>query len=155
MSLEVMEMPDNLAITRQAMNTPAQRMLDVVGRKMLECPQIECPLKHEFTPGLYIRTIWMPATKEGTLVLSKIHKTEHPYFISKGSASVWIEGQGWKLLRAPFRGITKPGTRRILFIHEDCVWTTIHATNKTNVDEIERDVIFDPDQDVAVEMKGT
>jgi hypothetical protein len=46
---------------------------------------IECPLVHRFTPGMYIREIFMPA---GSLITSKIHKTEHPYTISKGKFAV-------------------------------------------------------------------
>ena len=44
---------------------------------------IKCPSVHRFTQGLYIRETFMPA---GTLLTSKIHKTEHPYTISKGKA---------------------------------------------------------------------
>ena len=85
---------------------------------------INCPLKHLFTKGLYIREIFMPA---GTLITSKIHNTSHPFTISKGSAEVSIDGKDWALLEAPYTGITQIGTRRILNIIEDCVWTTYHS----------------------------
>jgi len=98
----------------------------------------ECPVKHIFTPGLYSRHIFMP---KGSVVMSKIHKTEHPYVISKGRAHVFIEGIGWNVYTAPFIGITKPKTRRVLFIEEDCIWTTFHVTDKTDVGEIEKDII--------------
>lgn len=87
---------------------------------------IECPLVHTFTPGLYIRQIFMPATKEGTLVTSHIHKTCHPYNISDGKVLVDIDGKEWVELQAPFSGITKAGTRRVLYIIENCTWTTYH-----------------------------
>ena len=84
---------------------------------------VECPLVHRFTDGMYIREIFMP---KGSLVTSKIHNTEHPYTISKGFAKVSIDGSEWEDLQAPYTGITKKGTRRVLFIVEDCVWTTYH-----------------------------
>ena len=39
---------------------------------------------------------------------------------------VCIDGGEWVELTAPYTGITKPGTRRVLYILEDCVWTTYH-----------------------------
>lgn len=108
-------------------------------------------LKHHFTPGLYIRTLTMPA---GALILSRTHKTEHPYVVTQGKVSVWIAGTGWVTITAPHFGITKPGTQRILFIHEDCVWTTFHATPLTTpeaiVAEITEPVAIDPEIEAEV-----
>jgi hypothetical protein len=95
---------------------------------------IECPLVHRFTPGMYIREIFMPA---GSLITSKIHKTEHPYTISKGKVAVSIDGKDWEEFEAPYTGITKPGTRRILYIIEDCIWTTYHV-NDDNCEDLEQ-----------------
>lgn len=94
---------------------------------------VECPLKHTFTPGLYIRQIFMP---KDSVITSKIHKTEHPFIVSKGVVSVSIDAGEWQLIEAPYSGITKPGTRRILWVHEDTIWTTIHA-NPDNENEFE------------------
>lgn len=101
---------------------------------MMQHQAVELPLVHRFTPGLYIREIFMPA---GTLLTSKIHKTEHPYTISKGRVRVLTEESGWVELRAPHTGVTKPGTRRVLYILEDTIWTTYHPTTLTDLGEIE------------------
>lgn len=100
--------------------------------------QVECPLVHRFTPGIYVREIFMP---KGALIVSKIHKTEHPFTISKGRVRVLIPGEGVVELSAPYTGVTKPGTRRVLYILEDCVWTTYHPTDKTTPEEVEEDII--------------
>ena len=84
---------------------------------------IDCPLTHKFTEGMYIRQIAMPA---GSLITSKIHKTQHPYTISHGTAAVSIDGKDWCEISAPYTGITEAGTRRVLYIVEDCIWTTYH-----------------------------
>ena len=100
---------------------------------------VECPLKHTFTPGLYIREIFMP---KDSVITSKIHKTEHPFIVSKGVVSVSIDAGEWQLIEAPYSGITKPGTRRILWVHEDTIWTTIHANpDNENENEIEERII--------------
>jgi hypothetical protein len=66
----------------------------------------------------------MPA---GAVLTSRTHKYEHPFVISKGVVSVWSVEEGSVTYRAPHTGITKPGTRRVLVIHEDTIWTTFHV----------------------------
>jgi hypothetical protein len=86
-------------------------------------PQADCPLDHTFTDGLYVRTIFM---KEDNVVVSKIHRTQHPFVISKGAAYVRVNKEEWQLLEAPYLGVTEPNTRRVLIILKDCIWTTFH-----------------------------
>lgn len=114
------------------------QVVDAIEAEFFKLKQIECPVKHRFTPGLYIRETLLPA---GTTLTSKIHNTEHPYVVTEGSIKVWTEETGTVLINAPHHGITKPGTRRILTALTDTVWTTYHPTTKTNVDDIEADIM--------------
>jgi hypothetical protein len=86
---------------------------------------VECPLKHIFTPFLYTRTILMPP---GALITSMVHREEHQYIVSKGTALVRIGDGEWEEISAPYIGITKAGTRRVLYIVSECIWTTVHHT---------------------------
>ena len=95
------------------------------------------PVKHSFADGCYIREIFNPA---GELLVTKIHKKEHPFFLMKGEMSILTE-DGVKHLKAPHQGITKPGTKRIIYAHTDCVFITVHATEETDVSKIEEQVI--------------
>lgn len=94
---------------------------------------IELPLVHRFTDGIYVREIFMP---KGTLLTSKIHKTRHQFMVLKGEVSVLDEQGNEVRITAPHIGITEIGTRRVLFIHEDCIWATVHA-NPDNENEVE------------------
>lgn len=96
-----------------------------------------CPLTHTLADGIYIRQIVMPA---GLLVVSKIHKFSHPFFVLKGIVAVYTE-DGLQIIKAPHSGITKAGTKRVLLTHEETTWTTIHRTDKTDISEIENDII--------------
>jgi hypothetical protein len=96
-----------------------------------------CPLTHIFLDGMYMREIFMP---KGTMIISKIHKKTHPYFVLIGKVSVLTEKEV-VTIQAPFSGVTKAGTKRILYIHEDTTWITIHATNETDLDIIENEII--------------
>ena len=95
--------------------------------------KIDCPLDHTFMPGMYMRTIFMPA---GSKVTSKIHRFKHPFFVLKGKVRVWQDGEGWVLIQAPYSGITLPGTRRVLDVLEDTVWTTVHS-NPDDTEDLE------------------
>src|ERR1700681_2428958 len=79
--------------------------------KLYDYNPVDCPLVHRFVPKLYIREIFMPA---GSMVVSKIHGTEHPYVVSQGCLTVWTEQEGEVFIEAPYTGITLPGTRRVL-----------------------------------------
>tara|TARA_R110000744_G_scaffold368589_1_gene478550 strand:+ start:223 stop:855 length:633 start_codon:yes stop_codon:yes gene_type:complete len=95
------------------------------------------PTKHTFAGGCYIREIFNPA---GILVITKIHKKEHPFFLMKGKMSIFTE-EGIETIEAPYNGITKPGTKRAIYAHEDCVFITVHATDKKTPEEVEEEVI--------------
>ena len=95
----------------------------------------------------------MPA---GSLWTSKIHKTEHPYVVSYGKAAVSIDADEWYEITAPYTGITKPGTRRVLYIIEDCIWTTFHRIDGmksefNDLSEKEIDVIVKGIEDKILE----
>ena len=61
------------------------------------------PVKHTFAGGCYIREIYNPANH---LVITKIHKKEHPFFLMKGSMSILTE-EGIQEIEAPYQGVTK------------------------------------------------
>jgi hypothetical protein len=104
------------------------------------------PVKHSFADGCYIREIFNPA---GELLVTKIHKKEHAFFLMQGEMSILTE-DGIKHLKAPHHGITKPGTKRIIYTHSDCVFVTVHATNETDVAKIEEQVIAKDFQDPLI-----
>jgi hypothetical protein len=99
---------------------------------------IEMPVKHRFTPGMYIREIFMPA---GSILTSKIHKTEHPFVVAMGAALVYSDNDGPQCIEAPHVGVTRTFTRRFIVVLKDTVWITFHPTNLTDVELIEKEII--------------
>jgi len=74
------------------------------------------------------------------LTVTKIHAQTHPFFLLKGTISVLTE-EGVKRFTAPYSGITKAGTKRIIWHHDEVVLTTVHRTEHTDLTKIEDDVI--------------
>lgn len=96
------------------------------------------PLKHTFADGIYVREMSIPA---GHMIVGKIHRHDHLNFISKGRVTVITEQGGVEELTGPCTMISPAGVKRLLFTHEDTVWTVAHVTDKTDLDEIEAEVI--------------
>ncbi len=95
------------------------------------------PLEHFYADGMYIRKIFMPA---GHILTSKIHKKDHPYFVLSGEVDVLTE-EGTVRIKAPYWGITKAGTKRVILTIKSCVWITCHATEEKDLGRIEEEII--------------
>lgn len=100
-------------------------------------PQIELKVFHHFSKGVYARELHIPA---GTVLTGQIHKFENLNILSKGVMQVSTE-DGIITVTAPFTIVSPAGTKRIAHALTDCVWTTIHGTDETNIDEIEKHFI--------------
>ncbi len=110
---------------------------------MKKLPQVEIPVKNYFSDGLYAREITIPA---GVVLVGEIHKFKQLNILSFGEMSVLTEN-GIKRVKAPFTVVSPPGTKRIAYTHTECVWTTIHATDETDVDAIKSKFIAKDEQD--------
>ena len=93
---------------------------------------------HHFTEGCYARELFLA---KGTVVTGKIHKHAHFNVILKGHCTVSTP-YGTSTYTAPAFFTSRPDTKRAVYVHEDTVWITIHPTEKTEVSEVENDVIL-------------
>lgn len=121
-------------MTLPAISSAMRQKIHAIEAMMKLETQVEIPVRHYFSQSVYAREITIP---KGTLVTGKIHKYQQLNILSKGEMSVWIEDGDIKRVKAPFTTVSPPGTKRIAFAHEECVWTTILPTDETNPDKIE------------------
>jgi hypothetical protein len=122
---------------RSVIQSTANEMVEMIKDGRLE--EAVCPVKHRFIKGMYIREILMP---KGTRVIGKIHATEHWNILLTGKVTV-ITAEGEEYIEAPHAFISKAGVQKVVVMHEDCIWQTLHVTDKTDLDEIEKDVIVE------------
>jgi len=99
--------------------------------------QVEIPVTNHFSKGVYAREITIP---QGAFVIGKKHKFQNLNILSKGEISL-ISIDGAIRVKAPYTVVSSPGVQRLAYAHEDCVWTTIHGTDETDVDKIEEEFI--------------
>ena len=102
-------------------------LLEKLEAILLCMPQVPHEMRHSFAPGIYAREIKM---FKGTTLIGHPHKTEHFNFVMTGKATVVMDGETVDVV-APCYFVSGIGVRKVLHIHEDMTWVTIH----TNPDE--------------------
>ncbi len=120
-----------------ALDARARRDLriDTLEKRMLvglTGPLVDQPLTHVFAGDHYVRSVVNPV---GSQVTTKIHRTAHPFFVLRGVALVSQDDGPPLEIRAPFSGVTLPGTRRVILAIEEIEWVTVHAMLPAERDE--------------------
>ena len=109
---------------------------------MMDMPEedkfdLDALTQHFFAPGVYARMFFI---EKDSVVVGKLHKTEHLNIICKGKCSVSTE-DGPLILEGPCIVNSRPGIKKAVFALEDTTWITIHVTDETDLDKIEKQVI--------------
>lgn len=107
-------------------------LLDRLEEEMMHRPQVECPIREHFSPGLYAREITIP---KGACIIGAIHKTQNMAVLSRGRLRVITDG-GAVEIEAHAVMTVHPGTRNAVFALEDSVWTNYHPTTETDPNKL-------------------
>lgn len=119
---------------------PSREQIDRLQAEMAKLPQAELETEHFFSPGMYLRRVYRPA---GTLIVGKVHKKPHFFLCAKGEIIAWTE-TGMRKLQAGDVVESQPGTKRVTLAVTDSIGVTVHLTDKTDLDEIEQELV-EPD----------
>ena len=119
----------------------SQEQIERLQAEMIKYPQVELQTEHFFSLGMYCRRVYRPA---GTLIVGKVHKKPHFFLCAKGEIIAWTEN-GMKKLQAGDVVESKAGTKRVTLATMDSIGITVHKTDKTNIDEIEAELV-EPDE---------
>ena len=91
------------------------------------------PLKHSFSEGVYIREMFM---QKGGLVIGKLYKISHTWFLLKGELEVATD-EGLNHYIAPCYVHASEGTKRVLHAIEDVIFVNVYP-NPDNITDIEQ-----------------
>ena len=119
--------------------------------EMAKMPQVELPTDHYFADGMYCRTVFQPA---GSLVVGKLHRQEHFYIVCSGTIQVTTD-KGLEEITGPSVIVSKPGAKRAILAVTDVTYLTVHRTDLTDVEDIERVVIeLEPEAPVMLDARN-
>ena len=127
----------------------SREQIESLQAQMVTMPQAELVTDHQFSPGMYMRKLFRPA---GTLIVGKVHKEPHFFLCAKGEIIAWTES-GMKRLQAGDVIESKPGTKRVTLAVTDAIGITIHRTDKTDLNEIEAELI-EPDETALFDARN-
>lgn len=129
-----------IGVTSEELNSAG--LFNAVEAALSRLPQQPHVLEEYFIPGLYVRSVVLPA---GSFLISNRHGTWHPFIITKGSGIV-VEEIGNKQSKSyeyiangegeHFTSLTEPGVRRIILVVDETHWTTFHPTESKDPKEI-------------------
>ena len=120
---------------------PSREQIEQLQAEMVKMPQADLQTEHYFSEsGMYCRKVFRPA---GTLIVGKVHKHHHLFLCAMGEIIAWTEN-GMKRLQAGDVVESKPGTKRVTLAVTDAIGVTVHRTDKTDLDEIEAELV-EPD----------
>lgn len=107
-------------------------------------PQFECPLKHYFVDGLYVREIFIPA---GCVLVGYIHMQPCITTISKGRILI-NDGAATKEMSAPMTMTVPPGSKKAGYALEDTIWSDayLNLDNEQDIDRLEARLTADTHQ---------
>lgn len=108
---------------------------------ILSALQVDLMTEHSLSGGVYARTIYLDA---GCVLTGATHKKDHINIVV-GDITVTTD-KGPLRLTGHHVLETKAGAKRAGVAHAKTVWTTVCATDKTDLHEIEDDLVLEADR---------
>ena len=122
-------------LTRERISKLEKELLNNNNPNIVKGNTKHFPLKHSFSEGVYIREMLM---KKGGIVIGKLHKYSHTWFLMKGEIMVATD-LGTENYIAPCYVSALAGAKRVIHAVEDSVFINVHPNPKniTNIEELE------------------
>lgn len=129
---------------------PTPEAVKAFERELAKLPQAAAPVQHFIGHGMVTRVIFIPA---GVALTGKKHLRGQHNFLMLGTIAVTTE-DGVKVLTAPEVIVSPPGTKRAAVALTDVIWATTLICDKTEIADVEADVIDPTDELPVVNLEG-
>lgn len=125
-------------------------IVNAVEEALLQQPQMPVyDVEHFVFPGFIARQVLLRAN---TVLTTERHKQWHPYVVSFGNVLVYNEAKdevshvtAVDVPDGHFTSLTEPGTRRLIVVLEDTLWTTFHPCTHGDPNRLVEEVIYPND----------
>lgn len=126
-----------------------RKLISELEEKLKNAPQMDLPVKHYFSKGVYGRELIIP---KGTLIIGKIHKYQ-VMNCAVGDVSV-LSIDGVEHIQGMKTFVSSPGAKRVIYAHETTVWTNYIGTEETDPEKIETEFIAKSYDEIVDELEG-
>lgn len=140
---------EKIAEFQEQVNKVEGVIVHKAGEERTEIEEYYTPLKQTLEGGLYTRELFMP---KGAVIVSMIHKQQHPSFLLKGELSYLTDEGEIKKIKAPSTVFTQKGTQRVFYVHKDSEWCCVYKTDAKTFEEAESDVYVDKFTELPEEL---
>ena len=114
-----------------------EQQIQYLERNLDKIEQVICPVKHTFSPGLCIREVFLP---KGIYAIGHKHHYENLNIIISGKVLMKNSNGEYEVLEGPLMYTATKG-RKVSIVMEDTVWLNILPTDKTDIEEIEKEFL--------------
>ena len=108
-----------------------------IEKEILAMPQVTLPVEHYQVDGVYVRSMFIPA---GTILTGKIHNFESIAILAKGRIRI-TNGTESYIISEGHIMVDKPGVKRLGYAETDVVFITVHRTDNTEIEAIEKELV--------------
>lgn len=119
--------------TPDTVQPPMRERVERLQAMMEGFPQADCPVRHVFAPGIYLREMLVPAD---VYACGAVHKTEH---ITIVVGHCWLTtDDGLQEFMGYNSFVSKPGIKRAIYAVQPTMVTTVHLnpTNERDLDKL-------------------
>lgn len=110
---------------------PMRAKVERLEQAIAQLPQVECPTRNLFAPGVYVREMTVP---KGITATGAVHKTEHRTIVV---GHCWLTtDEGVIEIKGFANLLSKPGAKKAIHAIEETIVTTIHPTDETDIDKL-------------------
>lgn len=120
------------AVSMGATNERRKKLNDLE-TDLLQKDQVEIPVEHRFSGGIYAREITIP---KGALLTGRIHKFDHFDIMLSGDVTVSTDNGEVKRLTGLNIMEGKAGKKRAGYTHEETHWITFHSAEERDHEEM-------------------
>lgn len=104
-----------------------------------ELTKIDEVTSHDFCDGVYRRGFFLA---QGDFVISKMHAHENWFLLFSGDVSIYAGDGTTTRVKAPFMMVTVPGTKRLVYAHEDSMIYNFHSNPENETDPVKLEAKF-------------
>lgn len=112
--------------------------------------RVDCPNKHYFAPGVYVREMFIPA---GTFIIGRVHKTSHINIMLQGEGKFIINGEIVDVKQGDIFN-SDANVRKVCIATSDVRFLNVFPVAHEDVEELEKELAHEEPEPTKEELEA-